>query len=293
MIFPESQRIQDLPWNWKSRKRRKDWKHLTTKECRGLTVLSRRGRLPLNKKWDGEDTQRQWNRRMQRVWKSRIPSKEKFRSRRKRRDYGYLTEALQCHITGANSLIEATDAAFKGHDLGKALPFVLILKTLWLERNSITYTNKRIDIPLLTAVRLTSETIEARLQQYEAESRIEKQMQQARDCMRRITERIQGSRNNADNTSRSPSVSTRESSSHGSEETTTATSSSESESDASEVEPRDSLQTQRMERSTDSPRLSLPTIERPATNLEPNIDPNSETRHRAETSQEMHEGRAE
>ncbi|KAL3700914.1 hypothetical protein R1sor_018936 [Riccia sorocarpa] len=78
MIYPESNPIQSLPWNWKMRKRRGEWRTLTTQKCKALLAPNRGERLPLNKKWNRVDTNRQWNRRLQRLWKNTIPSREKL-----------------------------------------------------------------------------------------------------------------------------------------------------------------------------------------------------------------------
>ncbi|KAL3696449.1 hypothetical protein R1sor_010525 [Riccia sorocarpa] len=149
-IFPASQHIQDLPWNWKARKRRKDWRSLSTKECKGLLAPRRHDRLPLNKKWNRADTKRQWNRRMQRVWKSRLPMKEKLWLWRLLQHGMPTLDRIQKFGHGdgiclppARSLIEAVDIAFRGQNLGKILLFVLILKAIWNERNSATYAQQR------------------------------------------------------------------------------------------------------------------------------------------------------
>ncbi|KAL3682749.1 hypothetical protein R1sor_000771 [Riccia sorocarpa] len=108
------------------------------------------------------------------------------------RDYRYLTESLPCQLENATSLIEATDTAFKGMDLGKILPFVLILKTLRLERNAITYSHQQTRIPILIPLRNAYATARALLRKSEPASKTFKQLQKTCDALETVIARASG-----------------------------------------------------------------------------------------------------
>ncbi|KAL3681480.1 hypothetical protein R1sor_024436 [Riccia sorocarpa] len=108
------------------------------------------------------------------------------------RNYSYLTENLPCHIPAARTLIDATDVAFKGEDLGKILPFVLLLQSLWMERNTVTYAHHQTYIPIKSTVLDVQNTLRALQQKSEAESRTHKQLQKTFENLGTIIERIAG-----------------------------------------------------------------------------------------------------
>ncbi|KAL2644588.1 hypothetical protein R1flu_012175 [Riccia fluitans] len=59
------------------------------------------------------------------------------------RDFRFLTEDLSCHIPRTACFIDTVDAAFRGQDPGKQVPFALLTRATWLDRNQVTYAQQR------------------------------------------------------------------------------------------------------------------------------------------------------
>ncbi|KAL2620269.1 hypothetical protein R1flu_000474 [Riccia fluitans] len=75
------------------------------------------------------------------------------------RDLRFLTEELSCHIPHANCFIDTVDAAFRGQDLDKLVPFTLLTKATWLDRNQVTYAQQRAHTPVGITLRFAVEVL--------------------------------------------------------------------------------------------------------------------------------------
>ncbi|KAL2629367.1 hypothetical protein R1flu_014053 [Riccia fluitans] len=76
------------------------------------------------------------------------------------RDLRYLTERLSCHITQADCFIDAVDAAFRGQDPGKLVPFTLMTRATWLDRNQMTYAQQRQCTPVSITLKRAVEVMD-------------------------------------------------------------------------------------------------------------------------------------
>ncbi|KAL2629677.1 hypothetical protein R1flu_014363 [Riccia fluitans] len=147
--FPSSTPILSLPWTWKAKKRIGEWFTVTTKECKRLVGISRKTADSLNRK----DTTDRW------------------------RDFRFLTEDLSCHIPRTACFIDTVDAAFRGQDPGKQVPFALHTRATWLDRNQVTYAQQRACMPVSITLKLAVEMLNSLRRKLEPTTKAAKKLE--------------------------------------------------------------------------------------------------------------------
>ncbi|KAL2643350.1 hypothetical protein R1flu_010937 [Riccia fluitans] len=184
-FFPRNTPVQFLPWNWKSKKRRGEWFTVTTKECRTLKIGHGDGvcarcriaiEMPEHMWWQCKDTADRW------------------------RDFRYLTEALSCHIPRADCFIDTDDAAFRGQDPGKIVPFILLTRATWLDRNQVTYTQQRSHSPVGITLRFGVEVANSLRWKLDPTTKAAKKLEIAEKMLQMAASRAGGSENRTETT---------------------------------------------------------------------------------------------
>ncbi|KAL2628550.1 hypothetical protein R1flu_013236 [Riccia fluitans] len=242
-LFPTSIPIQSLPWTWKSKKRRGEWFTATTKDCRKLIGSPRRLVDSLNRKWNRAEGNRKWRKRFQRIWKSKLTTKDKLwlwkvlssglpmldrmqkighgdgvcaRCRSaietpehllwqckdtadRWKDFRYLTEALPCYIPRAECFIDAVDAAFRGQDQGKIIPFTLITRAAWLDRNRMTYMQQRTWTPVSSTLRFAVEVMNSLRWKLDPTSKAARRLESAENMLKKAASRAGESKSTIEN----------------------------------------------------------------------------------------------
>ncbi|KAL2603095.1 hypothetical protein R1flu_008782 [Riccia fluitans] len=232
-LFPTSTPIQSLPWFWKVKERRGEWFTANTKDSRKLLGSPRRLMDSLNRKWNRAEGNRQWRKRFQRIWKSKLPTKDKLwlwkvlnrglptldrmqkighgdgvcaRCRSaietpkhllwqckdtadRWKDFRYLTEALPYYIPRAECFIDAVDAAFRGQDPGKIIPFTLITRVAWLDRNQVTYTQQRTRTPVGSTLRFAVDVMNSLQWKLDPTSKAAKKLENAENLLKKAADR--------------------------------------------------------------------------------------------------------
>ncbi|KAL2619902.1 hypothetical protein R1flu_000107 [Riccia fluitans] len=105
------------------------------------------------------------------------------------RDFRYLTEALPCYIPRTNCFIDAVDAAFKGQDPGKILPFTLITKATWLDRNQVTYAQQRTHTPVGSTLRFAVEVMNSLRWRIDPTTKAAKMLESAENMLQKAASR--------------------------------------------------------------------------------------------------------
>ncbi|KAL3681220.1 hypothetical protein R1sor_024176 [Riccia sorocarpa] len=85
--------------------------------------------------------------------------------------------------TRTNNFIDAADTASKGQDLGKLVPFVVIARSLWLERNKATYAHQRTNTPIAALLSHARDILASLKQKTEESTRGFQQLQVAETAL--------------------------------------------------------------------------------------------------------------
>ncbi|KAL3700193.1 hypothetical protein R1sor_018215 [Riccia sorocarpa] len=99
--------------------------------------------------------------------------------RRKWGDFSYLVEGIGLQICGSGSFLQTFDKIFKGRDMAKIAAGVSMLKTIWRERNYITYGGVRKNFPLRSIFRQAVEVLMAYLSSRENSPRVGSRIREA------------------------------------------------------------------------------------------------------------------
>ncbi|KAL2620176.1 hypothetical protein R1flu_000381 [Riccia fluitans] len=95
------------------------------------------------------------------------------------REFRYLTEELSCHIPRSDCFINMVDAAFRGLDMSKIVPFTLLTRAIWLDRNQMTYAQKRVHTPVAITIRFAAEMTKSLRGRFDPSTKVAKQLDSA------------------------------------------------------------------------------------------------------------------
>ncbi|KAL2635683.1 hypothetical protein R1flu_007162 [Riccia fluitans] len=99
------------------------------------------------------------------------------------RDFRFLTEDLSCHIPCTACFIDTVDAAFRGQDPGKQVPFALLTRETWLDRNQVTYAQQRTHMPVSITLKFAVEMLNSLRGKLEPTTKAAKKLEIAREML--------------------------------------------------------------------------------------------------------------
>ncbi|KAL2621697.1 hypothetical protein R1flu_001902 [Riccia fluitans] len=89
----------------------------------------------------------------------------------------------------AECFIDAVDAAFRGQDPGKIIPFTLITRVAWLDRNQVTYMQQRTRTPVGSTLRFAVDVMNSLQWQLDPTSKAAKKLENAENLLKKAADR--------------------------------------------------------------------------------------------------------
>ncbi|KAL3680315.1 hypothetical protein R1sor_023271 [Riccia sorocarpa] len=112
-------------------------------------------------------------------------------SRSKWNDYRYATEELECFINRADNFIGAFDLAFNEMSPARYVPFLVLTKSIWLERNATVFASNRRGPPLEQLLRNARNILTAQKRMKDATSKCYQTLEDAGTSIQTALNRIQ------------------------------------------------------------------------------------------------------